>query len=98
MQNAAIKSDDILLAPMAEISHGAFRRLCTEFGGFDWYFTEMLSAAGLASTSLYTPWYFDFGPVPDRTFVQLAGDDPHIFCQAAEKILASDPGGGGVAG
>ncbi len=98
MHIAPLQSNDIVLAPMAEISHGAFRRLCHEFGGYDWYFTEMLSAPGLVSTSLYTPWYFDFGPVPDRTFVQLAGSEPEMFYQAAEKILASDLEGGGVAG
>ncbi len=98
MNNAVIYPDDIILAPMAEISHGAFRRLCTEFGGFDWYFTEMLSAPGLVSTSIYTPWYFDFGPVPQRTFVQLAGCEPEMFYQAAEKILAGEPESGKVAG
>jgi len=98
MHTAPIQSDDIVLAPMAEISHGAFRRLCHEFGGFDWYFTEMLSASGLVSTSLYTPWYFDFGPAPERTFVQLAGNDPDTFCRAAEKILAGESENGRVAG
>lgn len=98
MHNSLIRPDDFILAPMAEITHGAFRRLCTEFGGFDWYFTEMLSAPGLVSTSLYTPWYFDFGPAPQRTFVQLAGSEPEIFYQAAEKILASESDGGRVAG
>ena len=98
MNNAVIYPDDIILAPMAEISHSAFRRLCTDFGGFDWYFTEMLSAPGLVSTSIYTPWYFDFGPEPQRTFVQLAGSEPEMFYQAAEKILAGEPESGKVAG
>ncbi len=98
MHNSPIRPDDIVLAPMAEISHNAFRRLCSDFGGFDWYFTEMLSAPGLVSTSLYTPWYLDFGPVPDKTFVQLVGNDPNLFCQAAEKIFAQEQDGQRIAG
>jgi len=93
MDSSPIQAQDILLAPMAEISHGGFRRLCDEFGGYDWYFTEMLSAAGVVSTSRYTSWYFDFGPYPEKTFVQLAGNNPELFYRAAEKILATDIAG-----
>ena len=93
MDSSPIQPQDILLAPMAEISHGGFRRLCDEFGGYDWYFTEMLSAAGVVSTSRYTSWYFDFGPYPEKTFVQLAGNNPELFYRAAEKILATDIAG-----
>ena len=78
----------MLLAPMAEISHGGFRRLVADFGGCDWYFTEMLSAAAVHSTSPYSRWYFDFGPVPDRTIVQLAGIEPDSFARAAERLRA----------
>lgn len=98
MHNSLIRPDDFILAPMAEITHAAFRRLCHEFGGFDWYFTEMLSAPGLVSTSLYTPWYFDFGPAPERTFVQLAGSDPETFYRAAERVIASEQDGRRIAG
>ncbi|MDZ7793038.1 MAG: tRNA-dihydrouridine synthase family protein [Spirochaetia bacterium] len=93
IDNSPIQPHDILLAPMAEISHGGFRRLCDEFGGYDWYFTEMLSAAGVVSTSRYTSWYFDFGPYPKKTFVQLAGNNPDLFYRAAEKILTADIAG-----
>ncbi|MFO7729761.1 MAG: tRNA-dihydrouridine synthase family protein [Spirochaetia bacterium] len=93
MDKSPIQPHNILLAPMAEISHGGFRRLCDEFGGYDWYFTEMLSAAGVVSTSRYTSWYFDFGPSPEKTFVQLAGNNPELFYRAAEKILTADIAG-----
>ncbi len=83
----------MLLAPMAEISHGGFRRLVADFGGCDWYFTEMLSAAAVHSTSPYSKWYFDFGPFPDRTIVQLAGIDPDSFARAAERLKTYPIGG-----
>lgn len=76
----------MLLAPMAELSHGGFRRLVADFGGCDWYFTEMLSAAAVHSTSPYSKWYLDFGPFPGNTIVQLAGIDPDAFARAAERL------------
>lgn len=86
MSSLKLRQNDMLLAPMAELSHGGFRRLVADFGGCDWYFTEMLSAAAVHSTSPYSRWYFDFGPVPDRTIVQLAGVDPDSFARAAERL------------
>ena len=49
-----LRQNDLLLAPMAELSHDGFRRLVADFGGCDWYFTEMLSAAAVHSTSPYS--------------------------------------------
>ena len=77
----------MFLAPMAEISHSAFRRLVADFGSCDWYFTEMLSAAAVTSTSRYSTWYCDFGPFPEKTIVQLAGNNPDIFGSAAVLLL-----------
>ncbi|MGC9311332.1 MAG: tRNA dihydrouridine synthase [Sediminispirochaetaceae bacterium] len=86
MTSLRIRPTDMLLAPMAEISHGGFRRLVADFGGCDWYFTEMLSAAAVHSTSPYSKWYFDFGPSPERTIVQIAGLEPDSFARAAERL------------
>jgi len=73
---------------MAEISHGAFRRLVADFGGCDWFFTEMLSAGAVTNNSPYSPWYLDFGPSPERTIVQLAGNEPDLFAAAAGRLSA----------
>ncbi len=83
------KQEPVLaLAPMAEITHSAFRRLVEGFGGCDLYFTEMLSAAALMNASPYESSYLDFSPVPEKTIVQLAGCDPDRFFSAAEKLIS----------
>ena len=47
----------LFCAPMAEISHSAFRRLITDFGGAGALFTEMLSAKMLLNENLHrSPW------------------------------------------
>lgn len=47
----------LFLAPMAEISHSAFRRLVADFGGAGALFTEMLSAKMLLNEEmLRSPW------------------------------------------
>ncbi|MDR1288129.1 MAG: tRNA-dihydrouridine synthase family protein [Treponema sp.] len=71
-----------LLAPMAEISHRAFRELVEGFGGCTEYFTEMTSAAGLLSGGPFEAWYLDGGPRPEKIVYQLEG-------ASAEKIAAA---------
>ena len=47
----------LFCAPMAEISHSAFRRLVADFGGAGALFTEMLSAKMLLNENLHhSPW------------------------------------------
>ncbi len=47
----------LFLAPMAEISHSAFRRLVADFGGAGGLFTEMLSAKMLLNEEMHrSPW------------------------------------------
>ena len=80
-----------LLAPLAELTHAAFRRLLEEYGAPDLYWTEMLSAAGVVAESPFTRWYLDFSPDPERTVVQLVGNEPERFREAAEKVAARAP-------
>lgn len=42
----------LLLAPMAGVTHSAFRRLCADFGGYSALTTEMLSTKSLAAENL----------------------------------------------
>lgn len=74
------------LAPLAENTHAAFRRLLQEYGPPDLYFTEMLSAAGLVAGSPFTPWYLDISPAPEKTVVQFVGGEKNRFREAAEKV------------
>lgn len=45
-------SPPLLLAPMAGVTHSAFRRLLSDFGGYGALFTEMLSASAFLHESL----------------------------------------------
>jgi tRNA-dihydrouridine synthase len=63
------------LAPMAEISHRAFRELIEDFGGCDVYFSEMISAGALLADGPYEKWYIDAAPKPEKVVFQVVGSD-----------------------
>jgi len=63
------------LAPMAEISHRAFRELIEDFGGCDAYFSEMISSAALFAGGPYEKWYIDAAPKPEKVVFQIVGSD-----------------------
>jgi len=63
------------LAPMAEISHRAFRELIEDFGSCDAYFTEMISAAALFAGGPYEKWYIDTAPKPEKVVFQVVGSE-----------------------
>ena len=74
---------DFLLAPMAEISHRAFRELIEGFGGCGLYFTEMISSGALLAGGPYEKWYIDSGPKPEKCVFQLVGSDIDQISRAA---------------
>ena len=76
----------LVMAPMAELSHAAFRRLVESFGGCDLYFTEMLSAGALMSVSPYEKFYTDLSPSPEKTVLQLVGSRSEQFFTAAQRF------------
>lgn len=73
----------LLLAPMAEISHRAFRELIEFFGGCNGYFSEMLSAAALLAGGPFEKWYIDTGPKSEKLVFQIAGSDAEKISKAA---------------
>ncbi|MDR1869743.1 MAG: tRNA-dihydrouridine synthase family protein [Treponema sp.] len=75
-----------LLAPMAEISHRAFRELLEEFGGCDGYFSEMISAGALLAGGPFEKWYIDTAPKPEKLVFQLVGADSEQISQAAALL------------
>jgi tRNA-dihydrouridine synthase len=74
------------LAPMAEISHRAFRELIEGFGGCDSYFSEMISAAALLANGPYEKWYIDTAPKPEKVVFQVVGSDIGQISQASALL------------
>jgi tRNA-dihydrouridine synthase len=87
--------NQIILAPMAELSHRPLRELVHGF--FQGkkppeilvspvYFTEMISAPGLLAGGSFEKWYLDGGPDPHRLVYQLLGADTDQLVKAAALL------------
>ncbi len=76
----------LICAPMATLSHEAFRRCIESFGGCDEYFTEMINASSLINMGPFEKYYLMSGPVPQKIVWQLTGWDADTMAQAA-KVL-----------
>jgi len=76
----------LYLAPMAEISHRAFRELIEDFGGCDAYFSEMISASAFLANGPFEKWYIDNAPNPEKLVYQLVGSDPLVISKAAHFL------------
>lgn len=81
------------LAPLAELTHLPLRLLIEDFGGCDYYFTEMISAGALTAHTPYEAFYAEAGPLAERTVFQLAGSEAETLCAAAEHLMTL-PGAG----
>jgi tRNA-dihydrouridine synthase len=81
------------LAPMATLSHRAFRELLEDFGGCDTYFAEMIGAAPFLHGGRFEEYYADPLPRPDRLVYQIVGGDAALLKKAAAIL-----DGRGVAG
>ncbi len=79
-----------ILAPMAAITHSAFRTLVHELGGCDLYFSEMISAEAFLGGTPFEYAYRDPRPVPERLVYQLVGRSEEAIVEAA-RILAREP-------
>jgi len=74
------------LAPIAGITHRAFRRLVAEIGGASFFYTEMLNSRIVAHQNPFNdPCCLNAGV--DRPLVaQLVGGDPEIMTLAVERL------------
>jgi tRNA-dihydrouridine synthase len=61
----------LFCAPLAEVTHSAFRRLVAEFGGCGALFTEMLSGRQILKEDLVNSPYVKRRPVEKKVFYQL---------------------------
>lgn len=83
----------LILAPMAGLSHGAFRRLIEEVEPFDLYFSEMISAGALASRGRFESYYLDDFPGNQRIVFQLVSPRGDLLVRAAERLAPLVPAG-----
>ncbi|MBE6349928.1 MAG: tRNA-dihydrouridine synthase family protein [Spirochaetaceae bacterium] len=85
---------NLLLAPMATITHEPLRRLIAEFGGVDEYYTEMIHAPSLIHDGPFEKYYLLTSPEPEKIVWQLTGGKEGPLVEAAKIVC--ERGGIGV--
>lgn len=81
-------SSPLALAPMAGVSHSAFRRMILSLGGCGLVYTEMINAAAFTPRALRSHGMLDFQPQERPLAAQISGHDPALFAQAAATAEA----------
>jgi len=81
---------NVVLAPMADVTNGAFRRLCKRIGGPGLVVTELISTTAIHFRSQRTMTMFDITDDQHPVAVQLFGADPSMMAEAA--CVAVDQG------
>jgi tRNA-dihydrouridine synthase B len=78
----------LLCAPMAGITHSAYRRLVADFGGYGALFTEMLSARALIAENCAVSPFTKKRPCEGRVFYQLRLIGAEDIGPVIEKLRA----------
>jgi len=78
----------LILAPLAEVTHVAFRMLLRRIGGAHLYCTEMLSSNTLVNGSAPTTLFLLRDEQETDLIHQVSGADPAIMAAAAERLAA----------
>jgi tRNA-dihydrouridine synthase B len=73
----------VILAPMADVTNGAFRRICAKIGKPGLLCTEQISTMALHHASERTRKMFDWTNAERPLSLQLFGSDPAIMSEAA---------------
>ncbi len=76
----------LVLAPLADFSHAAFRELVAGLGGCGLFVTEMLNSRIVASQPLERDPYMAAGPCARPLVGQLVGGDPAVMARAAGRL------------
>ncbi|MGD2272978.1 MAG: tRNA-dihydrouridine synthase family protein [Desulfobacterales bacterium] len=77
----------LVLAPMTNLGHIAYRQLVGGYGGFGLLFSEMCSAKRIPRENRYVSPYFRWRNEECRCLVcQIFGADPEIMAAAAQRI------------
>ncbi len=82
-------SPPVVLAPMADITNGSFRRIARRIGGAGLVVTELISTAALHHGSKRSLEMFDITPDQHPVAVQLFGSDPQFMAEAAKVAEAA---------
>ncbi len=77
----------VVLAPMADVTNGAYRRLVKRIGGPGLMVTELISTMAIHHKSARTMTMFDVTPEQWPLAVQLFGADPVIMAEAARVAV-----------
>ncbi|MEP6754628.1 MAG: tRNA dihydrouridine synthase DusB, partial [Chthonomonadales bacterium] len=77
----------VILAPMADVTNGAFRRICKRIGRPGLIVTEQISTMALHYNSERTWKMFDWTDAEQPLSVQLFGSDPEIMAEAARIVV-----------
>jgi len=84
----------LIFAPMATLSHEAFRHLIYRFGGCSEYYTEMIHASSLNTNGRFERYYLLNGPEPHKIVWQLTDSAEKPIVEAVSRV--QDLGGIGV--
>ncbi len=76
------------LAPMAGLTHAAFRELVASYGGCTLFFTEMLNIRALVYQNPEKDPYLCCGTQDRPLVAQLVGREPDLVAQAIERLEA----------
>ena len=77
----------VVLAPMADVTNGAYRRLVKRIGGPGLLVTELISTAAIQYKSKKTLSMFDVTEDQRPIAVQLFGSDPYVMAEAAKVAV-----------
>ncbi len=80
----------LLLAPMAGLTHSAFRRLLSDFGGYGALFTEMLSGPALVREDLPSSPYTKKRDTEGKVFYQLRLNGTEPIPTIIERLSTID--------
>jgi tRNA-dihydrouridine synthase B len=83
----------LICAPMVGITHSAFRRLLSEFGGYGALYTEMLSAPALLHESPTYSTFIRKRPEEGLVFYQLLLNGSEDLPAVLDKVAACGPAG-----
>ena len=76
----------LICAPMATLTHAAFRSIVEKFGGCDEYYSEMINAGTFITGGPFEKYYIISDPAPEKMVWQITGRKTEHIVRAAQMI------------